>query len=94
MRLLKASAAVVAALLLPAHALAAERTVTLAVPGMYCEICPLTVKKALSKVPGVSNVAASFEKKEAVVTFDDAKTSVDALTAATAGAGYPSKLKQ
>ena len=93
MRLLNASGAV-AALLLAAHGFAAERTVTLAVPGMYCEICPLTVKKALSKVTGVSNVTASYEKKEAVVTFDDAKTSVDALTAATASAGYPSTLKQ
>jgi mercuric ion binding protein len=80
--------------LLVSQAFAAERTVTLAVPGMYCEICPLTVKKALSKVTGVSNVNASYEKKEAVVTFDDAKTSVDALTAATSNAGYPSKPKQ
>ena len=36
----------------------------------------------------------SFEKLEAVVTFDDAKTSVQALTKATADAGYPSELKR
>jgi mercuric ion binding protein len=40
---------------------------------------------------GVSSVEASYEKKEAVVTFDDAKTTVEALTNATANAGYPSK---
>jgi mercuric ion binding protein len=72
-------------------ALAASRTVTLAVPGMTCPVCPITVKKALKAVPGVSKVDVSFAKKDAVVTFDDAKTSVAALTKATADAGYPSK---
>ena len=72
---------------------AAERTVTLSVPGMYCEMCPLTVSKALKKVNGVEKVAASYETKEAVVTFDDAKTSVDAVQKATANAGYPSSVK-
>jgi mercuric ion binding protein len=36
-------------------------------------------------------VSASYERKEAVVTFDDGKASVEALTKATANAGYPSK---
>jgi mercuric ion binding protein len=61
---------------------------------MYCEMCPITVKKALSKVPGVSNVDASYDRKEAVVTFDDTKASIEALTGATANAGYPSKPRQ
>ena len=69
---------------------AAERSVTLDVPGMYCEICPVTVSKALKKVNGVERVKASYETKQAVVTFDDAKTSVEALQKATANAGYPS----
>ena len=64
------------------------------VRGMTCAACPITVKKALSKVEGVSKTAVSFEKLEAVVTFDDAKTGVQALTKATADAGYPSKLKR
>jgi mercuric ion binding protein len=76
----------------PAHA--NDKTVTLSVPGMYCEMCPATVSKALKKVDGVEKVAASFETKEAVVTFDDAKTNVDALRKATANAGYPSMVKQ
>jgi len=71
-------------------ALAATKTVTLAVPSMTCPVCPITVKKALDSVSGVSKVDVSFAKKEAVVTFDDAKTSVTALTKATASAGYPS----
>jgi len=35
----------------------------------------------------------SYEKLEAVVTYDDAKTTVDALTNATKQAGYPSTEK-
>lgn len=74
-------------------ALAATKTVTLAVPSMTCPVCPITVKKALQAVPGVSSAKVSYDKKEAVVTFDDAKTSVAALTHATANAGFPSTLK-
>ena len=74
-------------------AFAAVRTVTLSVPGMYCAVCPITVRKALEKVPGVSRVNVSFEKKEAVVTFDDAKATIRALEDATFEAGYESTLK-
>ena len=76
------------------HALAANKTVTLSVPGMYCSACPLTVKKALQKVKGVEKVAATFEPKEAVVTFDDSKTTLEQLRQATANAVYPSAVKE
>jgi mercuric ion binding protein len=76
-----------------APAYANDKTVTLSVPGMFCEMCPATVSKALKKLNGVEKVTASFQTKEAVVTFDDAKTSVDALRNATANAGYPSTVK-
>jgi mercuric ion binding protein len=72
---------------------AAVRSVTLSVPGMYCAVCPITVKKALEKVPGVSGVDVSFEKREAVVSFDDAKTTIKALEDATFEAGYASTAK-
>jgi periplasmic mercuric ion binding protein len=73
---------------------AATQTVTLSVPGMTCAACPLTVKQALNKVKGVSKTEVSYEKMQAVVSFDDAKTNVQALTKATAEAGYPSTAKQ
>ncbi|MBN8717428.1 mercury resistance system periplasmic binding protein MerP [Thermomonas sp.] len=74
-------------------ALAATRSVTLDVPGMTCPACPITVKKALSRVDGVSRIEVNFDRREAVVTFDDAKTNVAALTKATANAGYPSTVR-
>lgn len=72
---------------------AATRTVTLSVPGMTCVTCPITVKKALTQVPGVQQADVTFAKREAVVTFDDAKTTVATLTEATKNAGYPSTVK-
>ena len=77
-----------------APAWAAMQTVTLSVPGMACAACPLTVKQSLNKVKGVSQTEVSYEKKKAVVSFDDAKTNVQALTKATADAGYPSTARQ
>lgn len=52
------------------------------------------VKKALGKVAGVTRTEVNFDKKEAVVTFDDAKTNVETLRKATANAGYPSSIKE
>lgn len=71
-------------------ALAAERTVTLAVSNMYCAACPHTVKASLEAVPGVKTVVVSYKEKTAVVTYDDTATEVKALVTATANAGYPS----
>lgn len=88
---LVAAAAATMAMTSPARA--ATQTVTLAVPSMDCPVCPITVKKALTKVSGVSDAKVEFDKREAVVTFDDAKASVQQLTQATKNAGYPSNVK-
>ncbi len=71
---------------------AAPQTVTLSVPGMTCASCPITVKAALSKVKGVSEVTSDVKRRETTVTFDDAKADVAALSRATEAAGYPSSL--
>ena len=80
-------------LLASSAAFAGEKTVTLAVQNMYCSACPITVKSSLEAVPGVAKAVVSYADKTAVVTFDDAKTAVPALIAATTNAGYPSGLK-
>ena len=72
---------------------AGEKTVTLAVPSMYCAACPITVKSSLEAVPGVVKVVVSLADKTAVVTFDDTKTASPALITATTNAGYPSVIK-
>lgn len=69
---------------------AAPRTVTLSVPTMDCPVCPITVKKALGKVPGVSRAEVDFAKRRATVSYDDGLADVESLTRATRDAGYPS----
>lgn len=71
---------------------AAIQQVTLNVAGMTCSSCPITVKKALSKVKGVQQVTTNFKLKQAVVSFDDTQTTLQKLTDATANAGYPSTI--
>lgn len=75
-------------------AIAEMQTVVLSVPRMSCAACPITVKKALSHVAGVTQVSASLNKKEAVVIFDDMETSVETLISATENSGYPSYVKK
>lgn len=70
--------------------LAETKTVTLEVPGMNCAACPITVKKALKDVAGVDKVSVTYDPKQAVVSFDDTKASVEKLQEATRNAGYPS----
>jgi mercuric ion binding protein len=84
------SAAVAVMVLAASTAFAAEKTVTLAVNNMYCADCPFIVRKSLEAVPGVSKAVVSYKDKTAVVTFDDGRTDVPALTRATTAAGYPS----
>ncbi len=53
-----------------------------------------SVKRSLTKINGVTKADVSLEKAEAVVTYDDAKTSTNALLKATKDAGYPSTIKK
>ncbi len=69
------------------------QTVTLDVPGMTCKFCPITIRKALLKVPGVIEAKSDYADKTATVTFNPEKTTLSALTEATANAGYPSTVK-
>ena len=73
---------------------ATPKTVTLAVQNMTCELCPITVKKSLEKVPGVSAVKVDFDRKTAIVTYDADKVQPEALSSATTNAGYPSTVQK
>ena len=91
MRALILSMAATVTMLTAGSATAAERTVTLAVDNMTCELCPPIVKRSLTRVPGVTQVDVSAEQHDATVVFDDQRTTVAALTTATTNAGYPSR---
>jgi Cu+-exporting ATPase len=58
------------------------------VRGMHCAACVGKVERALTSVPGVDQASVNLATEQATVSFDPARTSVDALQAAVAAAGY------
>lgn len=77
-------------LALPVAAFAAgPQTVVLDVQKMTCALCSVTVKKALEKVPGVTDAKIDYEHKTATVKFDPEKASPAVLVKATTDAGFP-----
>ena len=69
------------------------QTVTLDVQNMTCAVCSITVKKALERVPGVTDAKVDFAKKTASFSFDPDKVNPAELTKATADSGYPSSVR-
>lgn len=69
------------------------RVAVLDLHGLQCYACIQTVKKALQSVPGVHEAVVDMDKKTATVKFDSGKTDAQALSKATAQAGFPSKMR-
>jgi copper chaperone len=63
-------------------------TVTLRVTGMTCGGCENAVKRALGRLDGVADVAASHAQQSVTVTFDPGKATLDAIKERIAAAGY------
>jgi mercuric ion binding protein len=70
-----------------------KKFVTLSVSGMTCPGCASGVEEALQKVGAVQKIEVNYDKREAMVTYDDATTGIEALTKATERAGFASKVK-
>lgn len=81
-------AAALFAALLPLPAVAGERTIEFAVPGMYCASCPYIVEAAIGDVEGVLSVQADASQRTATVVYDDDVASVAAIQQASEAAGY------
>ena len=64
-------------------------SVKLSISGMTCSGCADTVKRVLSRVPGVTSVEVDLDKGDAVV---GGTPGVPALVAAVVAAGYDAQL--
>lgn len=91
MKRLGISSALIMSLSITGNAFAGERTVELAVDNMSCIVFAYEVSEAIAAVPGVNRVKIYVARRTAVVSFDDAKTTLDAVAAASAAAGYPAR---
>ncbi|WP_339849101.1 cation transporter [uncultured Nisaea sp.] len=72
---------------------ATVQSATFAVENMTCALCPVTVKKAMEQVRGVRSVKIDYAAKTATVAFDPSVTTIEAIAAASANAGYPASVK-
>lgn len=61
---------------------------------MTCSLCPITVRKALERAPGVLEAKASLAQKTAQAKYDPGKTSPEALARAVSEAGFPATVRQ
>ena len=65
-----------------------EMKKVLQIEGMMCGHCQMHVQKALAAVPGVTAVEVNLDKKEALVTLQDATIAEQLLIDAVTEAGY------
>lgn len=78
---------------MPLAGLAATRqTRVLDVKNVTCGLCPVTVKKSLGKISGVTRARIDHEKKTASLTFDADRTDTMALIKATTDSRVPSEV--
>ena len=87
-------AVALALLLVASSALAAEQTVRMHVENMTCAACPLAVRTAIERVPGVKDVKVDLEGKTATVVFDDARATVGEIAEASRLAGFPASAQE
>lgn len=72
---------------------ATVRTVTLRVKGMTCGGCATTVEQALKTTEGVKEVRVSYERGNAVITYDDQKITVARLREVINSTGFTCEMK-
>jgi len=65
---------------------------TYAIENMTCAACPITVKKAMSRIDGVARVSVDFAAKTATAFFDPAKATDNDLAKASTDVGFPATL--
>jgi Cu+-exporting ATPase len=70
----------------------ANKTTTVPVKGMTCASCAVTVKKAIEKTPGVTEVNVNLATNKVMFTFNPTMTSVDEIAKNVSRTGYSLEL--
>ncbi len=75
-----------------ATAATALHSATLAIDGMTCGACSVTVRTAAKKLAGVAEVEVDVDAGQATVRFDPARVDAAAVAKAITDAGYPARV--
>ena len=68
--------------------------IILNIDGMHCAACSATVERAVGKIEGVDSVSVNLNGANALVVFDENKTSADAVITAVNNAGFVGSLPE
>ncbi|WP_241762716.1 heavy-metal-associated domain-containing protein [Dyella ginsengisoli] len=82
-------AGMVATLWLGLAQAATPTTAVLHAANMTCPACNVTIKKALSRVPGVTSTKVDLKAETITVTYDADRTTVPVLMHTVTDAGFP-----
>ncbi|MEN6669117.1 cation transporter [Psychrobacter sp. B38] len=66
----------------------ANQTRIIKIEGMTCGGCVASVHSATQDIDGLDTMSVELDTNQATVTFDDSKTSVEAIAAAIDDAGF------
>lgn len=64
------------------------KTMEFTITGMTCEACGDHVNHEVNKLSGIIKSTASYQNKNAVITFDNSKTNIDEIKQAINSTGY------
>ncbi len=71
-----------------------NKTETIKINTMVCDLCVDRLNKAISSIEGVTNVSVDLKNKQAVVTFDESVTSLDKIEDIITKTGYEANNKK
>lgn len=66
----------------------ADQTRIIKIEGMTCGGCVASVHNATANIDGLNDMSIELADNQATVTFDDSKTSAEAIAAAIDDAGF------
>lgn len=66
----------------------ANQTRIIKIDGMTCGGCVASVHNATTDIDGLDSMSVELDTNQATVTFDDSKTSVEAIASAIDDAGF------
>ena len=64
---------------------------TFEVDNMSCAACPITIRKAMSRVKGVQRVEVNLQDKSVTAIYDPALTEPAAIAEASSSVGFPAQ---
>ncbi len=82
-----------AAIISAVNSIVKSERIVVAIDGMHCSSCSSGITAMLKRTPGVISADASYERKEAVVEFDPARTSREKIIEVINNLGYKASLK-